>query len=413
MAPDISESSDDSAARKPLQENDSTTAKKACGVEESQQDSMAQSSDGTESATGKEERELTSALLTGLLTEGKRKGYLTVDEVEDTLGSTNVCSRRIEEMRAIFGEEGISVVSASEAEKRRKRPSSTNRSVNADAGTNDPVLVYLREMGQVSLLTREGEVEIAKRIEAAQRDRALAAIRSPLSVRAVLDLAEQLKANKIELKKVVDGLDSADSAATPQERRKHFLLKVNRIRRLEGEVTKRLASINNSRTSDATRQRLREEVEDLYGKMVDHLCETGFSKVTTGDIIANFKRVGPLIWRAESEARRVTKEFGLSPAEFTELAVLSTRRSARGKGALEQLGGDADQIAAALAELEEIEKSRWKRVCRATRSARCSTGSQQRRRESTRPRANSSKRICAWSCRSQRSIRIADCSFWI
>jgi RNA polymerase primary sigma factor len=64
-----------------------------------------------------------------------------------------------------------------------------------------------------------------------------------------------------------------------------------------------------------------------------------------------------LIWRAESEARRATKAFALSPAEFSELAVLSTRRSARGKRALEQLGGDADQIAAAIAELGEIEKS--------------------------------------------------------
>ena len=212
-------------------------------------------------------------------------------------------------------------------------------------------------MGQVSLLTREGEVEIAKRIEAAQRDRIIAAIRSPLSVRAIIDLAEQLKTHKIELKKVVDGLDAADPAATPEERRKHFLLKVNRIRRLETDVTKRLASINNSRTSKSTRQRLRGEVEELYGRMVDHLCETCFSKVATEELIADFRRVGPLIWRAESEARRVTKAFALSPAEFSELAVLSTRRSARGKRALEQLGGDVDQIAAAIAELGEIEKS--------------------------------------------------------
>ena len=357
MAPDISEGTEDSAARKRLQKKGSTTAKKACGAEESQQESIAQSSDGNASAAGKEGRELASALLAGLLTEGKRKGFLTVDEVEETLGCMNFCSRRIDEIRAILGEEGISVVPAGEAETQRKRPSSTNRNVDDDCGANDPIRVYLREMGQVSLLTREGEVEIAKRIEAAQRDRVLAVIRSPLSVRAIVDLAEQLKAHKIELKKVIDGLDAADPAATPEERRKHFFLKVNRIRRLEADVTKRLASINNSRTSESTRERLRGEVEELYGRMVDHLCEAGFSKVATGELIDNFRRVGPLIWRAESEARRVTKAFALSPAEFTELAVLSTRRSARGKRALEQLGGDVDRIAAATAELGEIEKS--------------------------------------------------------
>jgi RNA polymerase primary sigma factor len=357
MAPDISGSTEDAAARKRLQEKDATTTKKTCGAEESQQESAAQSSDGDASATGKEGRERASELLAGLLVEGKRKGFLTVDEVEDALGSTNFCSRRVDEIRAIFGEEGISVVPAGEAEMQRKRPSSTNRNVDDDGGVNDPVRVYLREMGQVSLLTREGEVEIAKRIEAAQRDRVLAVIRSPLSVRAIVDLAEQLKAHKIELKKVVYGLDAADPAATPEERRKHFFLKISRIRRLDGEVTKRFASINNSRTSESARQRLRGEVEELYGKMVDHLCETCFSKTATEDIIANFKRVGPLIWRAESEARRVTKAFALSPTEFIEMAILSTRGSMRGKKALEQLGGDADQISAAIAELDEVEKS--------------------------------------------------------
>jgi RNA polymerase primary sigma factor len=368
MAPDISERAEDSSARKRLQEKDSTTTKRACGGEGTEQEAVAQSSDPNTFPAGKKGRELASALLTGLLTEGKRKGFLTVDEVENALGCANFCSRRIDEIRAIFGEEGISVVPAGAAEPQRKHPSSTNRNVDDEGGANDPVRVYLREMGQVSLLTREGEVEIAKRIEAAQRDRVIATIRSPMSVRAILDLAEQVKAHKIELKKVLDGLDAADPAATPEERRKHFFLKVNRIRRLEIDVTKRLASINNSRTNESTRQRLREEVEEIYGRMADHLTETGFSKVATEELITNFRKSGPLIWRAESEARRTTKPFALSPADFAESVVLSTRRSARGKRALAELGGDADQIAAAMAELGEIEKS----ICKIEAGARMS-----------------------------------------
>jgi RNA polymerase primary sigma factor len=361
MAPEISGNTEGSAAHKRRQKKGTSSAKNACGVEESQQEfqreSQAQSCDGATPAVDKQGRELASTLLSGLLTEGKRKGFLTVDEVEEALGRSNCCAHRIDEIRAIFGEEGISVVSAAAAVPQRKRPSSTNRTIDDEAGANDPIRVYLREMGQVSLLTREGEVEIAKRIETAQRDRVLAVIRSPLSVRAILDLAEQLKTHKIELKKVLDGLDAADPAATPEERRKHFFLKANQIRRLEGDVTKRLASINNSRTGEITRERLRGEIEELYGRMVDHLCKTGFSKVTTENLIANFRKVGPMIWRAESEARRVTKAFSLSTTEFTELAFLSTRRSTRGKRALEQLGGDADGIAAAMAELAEIEKT--------------------------------------------------------
>jgi len=357
MAPNISESIEEPAARKQRPKESSTVAKKTCGAEGLEQESTTRSGTDDASATREERREIATALLAKLLTEGRRKGFLTIDEVEDALGAAKLCASRIEEIRAIFGEEGISVVRAGDTEPQRKHPSSTNREVDDDAGATDPIRVYLREMGQVSLLTREGEVEIAKRIEAAQRDRVLAVIRSPMSVRAILDLADQLKAHKIDLKRVLDGLDAADPAATPEERRKHFFLKVNQIRRLEVDVTKRLASINNSRTNESTRDRLRGETEELYVRMVDHLFETGFSKSITEDLIANFKELGPSIWRAESESHRIARRFELSPAEFSELAVLSTRRSVRGKKALVQLGGDAGQIAAAATEIQEIDKA--------------------------------------------------------
>jgi len=360
MAPDISGSTDEAVARKRRPKKKATPAPskstgKPCCAEHHPLELASASADPDAPAIGDARHELAGAPLDRLLAEGKRKGYLTVDEVEDALGTANCCSRRINEVRAIFGEQGVSVVSGESKQRQRKRPSSTSRDLD-DGGTNDPIRVYLREMGQVSLLTREGEVEIAKRIEAAQRDRILAVIRSPMTVRAILELADELKANQIDLKKALDGLDAADPAASPEERRKHFLLKANRIRKLDVDVTKRLASINNSRTGEGTRRRLRGEVEEIYGAIVDHLLETGFSKTTLEELITKFKEVGPLIWRAESEAHRVTKPLGLSPAEFTELAVLSSRRSARGKAALKQLGGDADQIAAALAEIEGIEK---------------------------------------------------------
>jgi len=356
MAPDISGSTEEAVARKRRQKKTATSTDSATDAKRCCDAGHRSTSAAADAASADDERRaFAAALMRRLLAEGRRKGFLTVDEVEDALGAASCCKHRLEEIRAIFGEQGISVVAGESSERQRKRPSSTSRDLE-DGGTNDPIRVYLREMGQVSLLTREGEVEIAKRIEAAQRDRVLAVIRSPMTVRAILDLADQLKANKVELKKVLDGLEAADPAASPDERRKHFLLKANRIRKLDGDITKRLASINNSRTNESTRQRLRGEVEEIYGLIVDHLLETGFSKSTFEELIEKFKEVGPLIWRAESEAHRVTKPLGLSPAEFSELAVLSSRRSARGKAALKQLGGDPDQIAAALAEIDGIEK---------------------------------------------------------
>ncbi|HXV36083.1 MAG TPA: sigma-70 factor domain-containing protein, partial [Myxococcota bacterium] len=311
----------------------------------------------SDSELGDVELELASALIAKLLTDGRRKGFLTIEEVESALGRSKYCAGGIAEVEAILGEEGICVVRVGAAEPSRRRPSSTNRDVDEEASANDPIRVYLREMGQVSLLTREGEIEIAKRIESAQRERMLAAIGTHQSVTSILEIAERLKTHKLELKDVLDGLDAADPAATPDERRKHFFLKVSRIRRVEAEIGKRLASIHNARTSDATRERLRGEIDALYAEIVDHLCETGVSKALCEQLIADFKQIGPAIWRAESEARRIAKEFGVGPCELADLARLSTRRSARARQALERLGGDPARIAAAVAELDAVERS--------------------------------------------------------
>src|SRR5207247_9987164 len=99
---------------------------------------------------------------------------------------------------------------------RRSAPSK----VIDDAPTNDPVRVYLREMGQVSLLTREGEVEIAMRIEAGQHAQQRAVLGTPDGVREVLAGAEELRKNKRELKNVVDGLADIDPVHSPDEPRR-------------------------------------------------------------------------------------------------------------------------------------------------------------------------------------------------
>ena len=199
-----------------------------------------------------------------------------------------------------------------------KSPPSTDSST-----MRDPVRVYLREMGQVSLLTREGEVEIAKRIEAALHDRELAVLGTPFGIRAVLENAEQLKQGDLVLKKVIDGLDAPEVLVTPEQRRRQFFTKITRVRRLEVEVAKKLPSIANSRTSEDTRKRLRGEVAELYAEMVEHLRATKFAKRQVATIIGNYRSLGPMIFRAQSDSRKVTKSYGLRPVEYREAAVLA------------------------------------------------------------------------------------------
>jgi RNA polymerase primary sigma factor len=293
-----------------------------------------------------------------LVDQGRRKGFLTTEDVAGALRIERIHDGQLDEVRAFFGQHDIPVVPPdSDSAARRRSPSSATKSGRPEDGpANDPVRVYLREMGQVSLLTREGEVEIAKRIEAGIHEQQRAILGTPHGIRRVFELAEELKKNKVELKSVIDGLDAEIPTAPPEARRRDFFAKVAKVRRLDADAAKKLASIANRRTSDETRVRLRGELDELYGRMVELLRETGFAKRQIQDFTAELRETGKEMWHHSAKARRVSAPFSLQPDEFRELALLSTRRSKKGREALGRLRGDADQVASTLATLDSVEK---------------------------------------------------------
>ncbi len=236
-----------------------------------------------------------------------------------------------------------------------RQPNPLRRGVASEAPTNDPVRVYLREMGQVSLLTREGEVEIAKRIESGIHDQEMATVGTPFGIREVMRLSEQLKRNEIDLKSVLDNVDDVDRG-TPEERRRDFFLKMNRLRRLDLQVTKKHASMANSRTTEDTRARLRAEITDLYREMVALLRETRFAKSRVEEISRKLSEVGVELRKQNVRARRITQGFGVSTADFRELAAQAARPSAAGAKALSRIGGDAAKISAARDRVLEIDQ---------------------------------------------------------
>jgi RNA polymerase primary sigma factor len=288
-----------------------------------------------------------------LLERGRRQGFLTVDDVTGSLESDGAL---LAEAKSLFGQHGIRMIERQAKEVPLRRP--IRRSVAGnDAPTNDPVRVYLREMGQVSLLTREGEVAIAKRIEAGQHDRQLAVLGSPFGLREVLLLAEQLKKNTLDLKYVLHGLDEIEPAQTPEERRRDFFVKATRIKRIDAEVAKKLSSLANRRTGEDARERLRGETDDLFRQAVELLRQTRFARVRFEDTVERLTELGAELERLRSRACEVTAPLSMSPEQFREQALLSTRRSRRGKEALEALGGDPQRVAEMLEALDPIERA--------------------------------------------------------
>ena len=287
-----------------------------------------------------------------LIRRGTERGYLTAQDVKKGLASTKLKADQVDEVLAILKQADVTVV----APTRTVNPKWAEKPEDSTTST-DPVRVYLREMGQVSLLTREGEVEIAQRIEKGVHAMERSVIGSPYGVRAMNALVEQLKKEEITLKSMLDGLDDEDGPS-PEARRKQLLTTMTKVRRIDGEIAKKQSSINNSRTTAGTRQRLEDEIAGCYDRIIETLrtCKLARSRVNL--LHENFQGVGELFEALDARERKVARRFAIKRFDLPDLIAMSERRSRPGKAALERLGGNVERIALAKSQLAEIDTER-------------------------------------------------------
>ena len=151
-----------------------------------------------------------------MVTRGRERGYVTYDEINAALPSEKVTSEQIEDTLAMLSEMGINVVETDEGEETEaaapveaEAAEPEARAVTAieeeDLGrTDDPVRMYLREMGSVELLSREGEIAIAKRIEAGREKMIGAICENPITIRAIVDWRDKLLNGQILLRDIID-----------------------------------------------------------------------------------------------------------------------------------------------------------------------------------------------------------------
>ncbi|KLN60453.1 RNA polymerase sigma factor RpoD [Kiloniella spongiae] len=154
--------------------------------------------------------DITSATVKKMIAKAKEVGYVTYDELNKVLPSDEMSSEQIEDIMALLSEMGINVVENEEADEAVDEEAKPDEVVvgnvkEEDAGrTDDPVRMYLREMGTVELLSREGEIAIAKRIEAG-RDKMIGGIcESPLTIRSLLHWREGLIQGDLLLRDIID-----------------------------------------------------------------------------------------------------------------------------------------------------------------------------------------------------------------
>ncbi len=161
--------------------------------------------------------DMSQAAVKKMIGQAKARGYITYDELNEVLPPEQVTSEQIEDVMAMLSEMGINVIEGDEAEDddgsnaTGEADTSTSREVAVTSATSenldrtdDPVRMYLREMGSVELLSREGEIAIAKRIEAGRNTMILGLCESPLTFQAITIWRDELLAEDIMLRDVID-----------------------------------------------------------------------------------------------------------------------------------------------------------------------------------------------------------------
>ena len=265
-----------------------------------------------------------------LVSQGKEKGYLTYEEVNDVLPSDVVTPEQIDDLMALFSENEIAIVDTSikgekiAASKGDKKDSNEDDAVapkSDSVSIDDPVRLYLREMGTISLLTRKGEVEIAKRIEAGQHEVLGAVANCGVTIREFIALTDQIKKGLSQIFSVLQATEPEEGKEAAEKKEIKNLQK--RVKVLKSEYLKleklnakleggKLSEKMLAKTTDQM-QKQQKVVEKLISglKLSNNVMDETIEKIY--GIAAEFREAG-------KQERDIEKQLRMSLAGIKKLA---------------------------------------------------------------------------------------------
>src|SRR5919106_1217653 len=297
-----------------------------------------------------------------LISMGKEKGYLTYDEVNDILPPDVVSPEHIDDLMVLFGEMDIELVDTDHGESTvevmkvddkelLEEEKSLNLRETGGGHTDDPVRMYLREMGSIPLLTREGEVEIAKRIEEAQNQIIMAVIRNPLATKEVLHLRDKLKNGKLNLDELdrPDDHDEDDDLGWRVQGRHQLAEFIDQIAACDLQLKRIKKRLGQNTLSENIRRELLAEEKKIRAKMARLIKEINLQSVHLDRIV---QKLGCLVERIR-QAKRETTEY-LQELQMSEDELKAVLRYLRTGGPHSTLPDR--QIPLSLEQLQEYEK---------------------------------------------------------
>jgi len=272
-----------------------------------------------------------------LIAIGKEKGFLTYDELNSTLPAEVVSSEQFGSIMAMFGEMDIEIVDAPEGGGDRPRKSRDSEDASDDdegeAGdenekeidltpgalsrTDDPVRLYLKEMGSVALLSREGEIEIAKRIEEGKRDIASVIYGMPMTIEFVLSLRDQLKNGKIDVREIVpiqeteEDFEEEEVEKDYEELRIKTLEGLNSVRKISTSLKGLYEKSRHVNGDPAKLKKIKRQIDTIREQIVDKMESVNLHGVLKDRMVQRVRDLAIQIRTAEREIVSCQRRLGI------------------------------------------------------------------------------------------------------
>ena len=284
----------------------------------------------------------TSLEVRKLIDMGKERGYLTYDEVNDSLPEGVLSSEQIDDVMMLFVELGIQMVDKpsqykpppppdDSIQRTKKQKKKAKKGSDKFVKGNDPVRMYLRKMGQVPLLTREGEVEIAKRIEEGEKTILTVVLSTSVGVREMIRMARRVEGGKTKLTSILQAPDPENLPRdedgnviemSHDERKQWFLNQIDRVRQLHEENNSLGEElITRPGLSLVERKKVCEQIKANRREMFALMKNVRLTKKHTDKIVARFKNLLRRIDKAESQLAKVERLTRVTFPEARQLVL--------------------------------------------------------------------------------------------
>jgi RNA polymerase primary sigma factor len=317
--------------------------------------------DGDDYVARDHEKEAIRKTLKGLIARGKGQGYLTYDEINEALPEDLLSPEQMDETLMMFDEYDIEVVDD-------KKPAAAERTAKlkleakikhealstSDFGSvTDPVKMYLREMGNVTLLSREGEVEIAKKIEEGEQEVLRALLDTTTAVECILELGDHIEKGALKPKYILRDIEDSENLQDEIAQTERFLLTIQAIRTIHNENQEYRDRLGSLESKPNQLRKLRRSIHRRTGKIFELLMEwrleSGFVERIEGLLRSQID------W-FDAMNRRIALVAESIDAPLGELRVNLTSETRFAKWAREQCDLTRKELGTLYAELADVQR---------------------------------------------------------